>query len=567
MRRTLRFPLPVLAAALLTLGCGSDSPTRPNQPPVVSLTRFPATGSLVGESTEFRWTGVDPDGAVAGYEVSLDSDSVFAVTGSTDTLFTFTREDGTETQPQIHVFRVRAVDDRGLTGNLVAWPFEVAFPNGRPVVVFVEVPPDTGYAGPTPVLAWSGSDPDGAVDHYEYAVDDTTGAWTSTPDTTVTLDFSGYPAAPRGAAFAPADLHREVTFHLRAVDDQGKQSVPIRTSFISGPPAVPPEVALVSAPQGVVTGTATWTWAGSDRDGTIIRYQWALDGGAASDWKTVGPTTTSITRTFTRADGTAESPVLHVFHLRAQDDDSTYSAALGATFQVGVPNDPPTVKILAPTPGTASSYQFAARWSATDPDGVAGYEFALDDDAAWTPAGTATTWQFKLTCTDSTAVAASPNPAAPLADAFGRHRLRVRARDALDAVSAPVEVAFMTRTKTPYTTLLEPSAPDGQVTGSTSITLRWTGTDVDRAGGQKPVGYDLLQASVPPGPYADGAAAVQAALDAGAGWQYLGDGVTEVTRSIVSGNRYVLALRARDEAQAVEPYFHFGRNVLLVTAP
>ncbi len=578
-----RFVVLLFLGVILAAGCGKNKTTGPgNRPPVVTLTEFPAAGSTVALKAVFRWSGTDADGSVAAYEYALDSETDLTTTTDTTVTFTFTKDDGTESNPQDHVFRVRAVDDRDLPGLFASLAFRVAFPNDRPTVAFTHTPNTGGYVGPQVTISWQGEDADGVVDHYEYVLDDTLAAWTSVADTTVTLDFStGVPAPRGGAAFSPrgamAPLNRthDYVFYLRARDNEGKPSDVIQTPFTSGPANVPPTVDLDSFPTGTVTGSATWTWHGTDADGELTRFEWAIDKASDADWNVVGISTVSLTRTFTRADGTAETPRDHFFYLRAQDDNGVYSAVRSRKFTVGVPNQPPTVKLTqAPQEGGTVSFRSTIKWSGTDDEGIASYEYALDGAASWISVPpTVTSRDFLFSCTDSVAVYANPNPSAPQGQAFGFHRFALRALDARAAVSPTVSVSFRTITITPYSTILIPDPGNGMVTGSVSFDLRWMGVDVDRNEPGNPANrlarnFDILWGEVPPdSAYADGAAEVAAALARGAAWQTLADGAVETTLELESGKQFVVAIRARDVANAVEPYFNYGRNVLRVTVP
>jgi hypothetical protein len=121
---------------------------------------------------------------------------------------------------------------------------------------------------------------------------------------------------------------------LRAIDDENKRSNVIRAPYTSGPENLPPSVVFLTKPSEPVTGPALWSWQGTDTDSDILRYQWAFDLTSDADWQLLGedhwldPATTSFNRTFTRAEGSTQTPQSYTFHLRAQDSDSTYSAPL-----------------------------------------------------------------------------------------------------------------------------------------------------------------------------------------------------------------------------------------------
>jgi hypothetical protein len=563
----------ILAAAtllwLLPAGCGDDA-GKPNLPPTVTFTEFPAPGTPVGSATRFAWTGSDPDGEIIGYEYSLDSEEEYTAVADSAILLAFSKEDGTESNPLPHVFRVRAVDNRSLVGTPAVGHFTVAFPNDRPSVNFTRRPPSIGYAGPVVTLGWIAEDEDGTIVGYEYqnVTGDTTSAgWIATTDTTITFDLSmSSPGAPRGF-LSPLNRYQTYTFYLRAVDNENKRSNVIRAPYTSGPENLPPTVAFTQQPADSVTGAATWSWSGLDNDGGILRYLWAFDLTSDADWQSLGPDVTSFNRTFTRQDGSTQTPRSYTFHLRAQDSDSSYSAPITDTFTVAVPNAVPRVQFLSlPFPTTPVGYLLTIRWSGSDDGIIVAYEYALDGRADWiTLPGTTTSKEIRYTCADSLALEANPNPVAPLAFAYGHHTFSLRALDDEGARSTEAQARFITQTRTPFTTILTPQGAGGEVTVGNSFTVTFTGLDVDGPlPNRLPVGADIKL--IPVSDFADVPDA-QAAVTSHTGeWLALPAGLFETGVTTLSG-KFLLAIRSRDEAQAVEPYFHYGRNVLKVTVP
>ena len=131
---------------------------------------------------------------------------------------------------------------------------------------------------------WAGDDPDGRVDHFEYAIDpapDDT-VWVNTPRSEEVLFFRS--TTPEGIKNDP--LPRARDYHvlvLRAVDNQGAIS-PFKTrAFYSY--TVAPSVAIVSPhPSDLldeqVPPTLTVHWEGTDPDGQVttrpVRYLFRL---------------------------------------------------------------------------------------------------------------------------------------------------------------------------------------------------------------------------------------------------------------------------------------------------
>jgi hypothetical protein len=130
-------------------------------------------------------------------------------------------------------------------------------------------------------LYWRGEDPDGTVDGFRYAVDDTTdpGAWGFTTKTDSVFRFQ---AGEVGTL--------EHLFLIRAVDNLGKQDPSPDTlrfeSFTRSTPVVQFQNQLVAiqnlegTSQGLFPGdtvlvnsSVTFVWSGSDEDGEVVGWQ------------------------------------------------------------------------------------------------------------------------------------------------------------------------------------------------------------------------------------------------------------------------------------------------------
>ncbi|MBI5711296.1 MAG: hypothetical protein HZC42_13510 [Candidatus Eisenbacteria bacterium] len=164
-------------------------------------------------------------------------------------------------------------------------------PNLRPTIRLTNAPVDTTslyfYAYK---LNWIGYDPDGRVDHFEYAVDpprevgrDT--AWTRTPKNEQIVFFratlpESIPDAQHPREPIGQDFH---IFVIRAVDNQGLYSAPIARAFFSYTVAptvqieVPRPSPLISP---IVTPAVRIRWSGTDPDGQFtqkpIKYKYKL---------------------------------------------------------------------------------------------------------------------------------------------------------------------------------------------------------------------------------------------------------------------------------------------------
>ena len=255
---SMRSFLPVLALLALLAAC-SETPNNPreNLPPETYISLTPDGDLRTTTSRQhIHWWGDDPDGFVAGYQISFDNVS-WTFTSSNDSVFALSLS-GSDTT---YAFHVRAIDDQGngrwdSDGPYGSEPYTDSNGNGRydsgePFV-------DFGLADPTPAdlrypiqnsppvvrftqgsdvpettftiasFSWIGSDLDGdeTIREYQYALNDTLDAasWKSLSPTTTFITLRAADGLREG----------ENAFYLRAVDIAGATSRIIR---LADPPA------------------------------------------------------------------------------------------------------------------------------------------------------------------------------------------------------------------------------------------------------------------------------------------------------------------------------------------
>ena len=174
-----------------------------------------------------------------------------------------------------------------LTGCSKAKLKTQTLPNQPPTVELTNAPvsPDRSnpyfYAYP---VNWSGNDPDGRIDHYEYAIDPTptNTVWIKTTKNQETIFFrASQPDPVRGNTPATAsDFH---IFAIKAIDDDGAESVVKQRAFFSF--TVAPTVAITnpsptSLLRAQVTPSVRVEWSGSDPDGQFsqkpVKYKYQL---------------------------------------------------------------------------------------------------------------------------------------------------------------------------------------------------------------------------------------------------------------------------------------------------
>lgn len=172
------------------------------------------------------------------------------------------------------VIAATSCQNRGMMGTLI--------PNQRPLVRITEAP----IAGSDPSsyvreISWTGSDPDGRVMGYRYAIDppslagsDT--AWIATADNRGVFTF-------RSDSVADGRGHRFHTFAVVAIDDHGAKSAPAHVSFDAT--TLAPTVVIVSPiPSALIVRgvgpTFRISWNGSDPDGLDSKlpagYRWKV---------------------------------------------------------------------------------------------------------------------------------------------------------------------------------------------------------------------------------------------------------------------------------------------------
>ena len=156
-------------------------------------------------------------------------------------------------------------------------------PNQPPSVQFTLAPVSADPNDPVFYaykVYWSGDDPDGRVDHFDYAIDPGPGdtAWVSTTRSEETLFFRSTTDDGKGGPVRHArDYHVLV---LRAVDNQGAMSARKTRAFYSYTVAPSVEV-LAPHPSGLlevqVPPSFSVNWQGADPDGQIanrpVRYR------------------------------------------------------------------------------------------------------------------------------------------------------------------------------------------------------------------------------------------------------------------------------------------------------
>ena len=121
-------------------------------------------------------------------------------------------------------------------------------------------------------------------------------------------------------------------------------------------PNQPPTVSITSGPSGTITiNQATFSWSGSDSDGSISGYYYDLDDPTPDNW------TESTSKHYSNLLNGQ-----HTFYVKAKDNDSDYSSVASRSFTVSVDTTPPNTTITSGPSGTIDYDDVSFTWTGTD---------------------------------------------------------------------------------------------------------------------------------------------------------------------------------------------------------
>lgn len=327
-------------------------------PPVASFTATPASPLTAEDTTLDGSASIDPDGApLTRYEWDLDGDGLFELDGGASP--TTTAQWAT---PGTRTVRLRVTDQDGATD---VHQIDVVVRNRPPVPSFTH--PTPAVVGSAATFNAGGSaDPDGTISKYEWDFD---GNGTYEQD-------AGSSATVQHTFLAPGD----VTVGLRVTDSNGDSDTTTRTVSVTQVPVA----SFTATPNPASLGqTVGFDGSGSsDPDGTVVGYEWDLDGNGSFE------TDTGAVATSSRSYGSAGT---YAVKLRVTDDDG---AKATATVNVVVANVLPVAAIaVSPNPVVAGQAALLDARSSFDPDGtIVKYDWDLDGNGTYeaTSAGTPT---------------------------------------------------------------------------------------------------------------------------------------------------------------------------------
>ena len=236
--------------SLAIVSCRREAPSNVdrNLAPETYVTLAPAESLVTTYRAHLYWSGRDPDGQVAYYEIAvtdsnrtpgqdLDAGTGYTKTLKTDSTFVFKAVPPTEQQLLGYRFFVRAVDNEGKADATPAVAYFVARNDNYPTVVFrpglgtwkdrfgnslTRILTSTDPDAPTDTIgvegcfsqAWGGFDEDagGFVTGFDYKL-------------ASQLNYGGGSLADTFASYCfPAGASRKQVLQVRAVDDGGLRS-------------------------------------------------------------------------------------------------------------------------------------------------------------------------------------------------------------------------------------------------------------------------------------------------------------------------------------------------------
>jgi YD repeat-containing protein len=340
----------------------------------VPLASFTATPNPVptGTAVSFDASGSsDPDGTVTKYEWDLDGNGSYET--NTGVTATTSKTYASASTPTIGL---RVTDNTGATTTTTR---VLTVQNRLPSASFT-LTPNPVVSGNSVSFNGSGSsDPDGTITKYEWDFDGNGSYETSTGATATTTK-----------AFATAG---SVTVGLRITDNNGGTATTTRALTVSNRA---PTASFTATPNPVPTGTTvTFNGAGStDSDGSVVKYEWDLDGNGSYEIDT--GSTASTTKSFANAGNVTVG-------LRVTDN---LGVAATTTKTITVQNRAPVASFTAtPNPVTVNTASTLNASTSADPDGtITKYEWDLDGNGTYetSTGATATTTKTFTTSGDRT---------------------------------------------------------------------------------------------------------------------------------------------------------------------
>ncbi len=317
---------------------------------------------FVNTPAYFHGNGSDADGSIALFEWDFNGDGIYdqSSTHTGEAVYTYTVA-GT------YNASLRVTDDLGKSATDKVM-VTVRPPNS---------PPSANAGANASVLVGTkvsfngiAYDIDGSIVMYEWDFDgDGTWDWSSTSS---------------GVANHTYTTIGTYVAKLRVKDNDGATTIASRTITVNPLPNVAPVVEIAYHGDAIVSKPLYLNGTATDEDGTIVKYEWDLNGDGSFEWSS----TTSGVAIFT-----FDVPGTVVCTFRATDDDGASSTASTTVVIMPIPNAKPTIAITSPKNGTEVMGLVTITGGATDDNGVSKVEIRFDAGAFLAAQGT-TNWKY-----------------------------------------------------------------------------------------------------------------------------------------------------------------------------
>src|SRR5215211_4507168 len=301
------------------------------EPPVADFT-ISDTTPLVGDNVTFTSTVTDPNNDVTEIAWDFDYDGT---TFTSDTTGLSPTADTSYGTAGARTVALRVTDAAGAEGDgidvvLVTHDLTVEAPNIAPTASFIATP-STAQIGQTVNFNGSGSsDSDGTVARYEWDLDGNGSFETDSGTSATTSRFYSSPGA--------------INVKLRVTDNDGAVSE-VATTPVTVNNAVPTASFTVTPSTAQIGQTVNFNGSASndngDPGGSIVNYEWDLDGDAANGFEVDANASPTTSRSY-------PTPGTRSVRLRVTDNNAP-AAPTPNTLTVN--NAPPTASFTAtPTP-------------------------------------------------------------------------------------------------------------------------------------------------------------------------------------------------------------------------
>lgn len=344
--------------------------------PAITSTSHALDAWSCDTTADFSWsTPSDPSG-IAGYWYALDQSS--STSGSSVMTTGNSLSNLNAASPGDWWFHVRAKDGAGNWGTSKDHRFKI----DTTTPTYQSLSSTTHSSGvwgpPSGRMDFSYSDPESSISNYSYLID--SGSTTTDPGNSGQGSSSFMNFGPLGTG--------DHTFHVKGKNGAGCWSTDIRHYGLkidaTNPPA--PTVASTSHP---VPGTAynnndvSLSWSSTDSQSGTVAYSYAFDQSPTISLDTQSEGSGTSTTYNDRANGT------WYFHVRAKDAVGNWGSTRDFQVVINVDDTPSSAPGITATSHALDAWSCDTTadftWSTpSDPSGIAGYWYSLDQSATTT---------------------------------------------------------------------------------------------------------------------------------------------------------------------------------------